>query len=194
MQDLQTRPTSTATGTPWKRITARWMLTFLGFPVGGYAATLLLGRVDTLTAAVLGGLITGAVIGAVQAWALRPAGPSPVRWITATAVGLAVGLGVGASVVSFATDLSSLLLQGAFSGLGVGAAQAVILRRPLGRLALAWPPALAAIWALGWLVSTSIGIRVEEQFIVFGASGALVVTALTAVLPVALNRTRNSAP
>jgi len=50
---------------------------------------------------------------------------------------------------------------------------------------------LPIVWALGWVVTTSIGIAVDQQFIVFGASGALVVTALTAVLPLIL--TRNAA-
>ena len=61
-----------------------------------------------------------------------------------------------------------------------------MLRHRLGRLALAWPAALPIVWALGWFVTTSIGIAVDQQFIVFGASGALVVTALTAVLPLTL--------
>ena len=49
------------------------------------------------------------------------------------------------------------------------------------------PPALGAIWALGWTVTTAAGIGVEEQFTVFGASGAIVVTALTVVLPLMIN-------
>jgi hypothetical protein len=47
---------------------------------------------------------------------------------------------------------------------------------------------LPVVWALGWLVTTSIGVAVDQQFIVFGSSGALVVTALTAVLPLVLTR------
>ena len=82
-------------------------------------------------------------------------------------------------------------MQGVISGLAVGIAQALVLRHRLGRLALVWPAALPIVWALGWVVTTSIGIAVDQQFIVFGASGALVVTALTAVLPLIL--TRNAA-
>jgi hypothetical protein len=82
----------------------------------------------------------------------------------------------------------------AISGLAVGTAQALVLRHQLGRLlVLVWAPVLAAVWALGWFVTTSAGIRVEEQFIVFGASGALVVTGLTAVLPLAVHRRPASA-
>ena len=49
------------------------------------------------------------------------------------------------------------------------------------------------MWALGWAVTTAVGIDVEEQFTVFGASGALVVTAATVVLPMFLaTRTETS--
>ena len=84
-------------------------------------------------------------------------------------------------------------VQGAICGLAVGAAQAVVLRARLGRLALAWPPALAAIWALGWTITTLGGIQVDQRFTVFGSFGAITVTALTAVLPLIINRAGNSA-
>ncbi len=92
-------------------------------------------------------------------------------------------------MVDYETSLGALVLQGAVSGLGVGLAQAVVLRPRLGVLAFAWPPALAAIWSAGWATSTAIGIDVDEQFVIFGASGAMLVSLLTVVLPIALNRT-----
>jgi hypothetical protein len=118
-------------------------------------------------------------------------GPPALQWIAATALGLTAGFGVGSAVVDYHTSLAALIVQGAISGLAVGIAQALVLRQRLGRLALVWPAALTVVWALGWVVTTSIGIAVDQQFIVFGASGALVVTALTAVLPLIL--TRNAA-
>ena len=63
----------------------------------------------------------------------------------------------------------------------------------MGPAALAWPPALGAIWAAGWAVTTSAGIKVDEQFTVFGSSGAIVVTILTAALPLLINRHGKSA-
>jgi hypothetical protein len=42
------------------------------------------------------------------------------------------------------------------------------------------------IWALGWTVTTAIGVDVESQYTVFGSSGALVVTLLTTALPITL--------
>ena len=174
----------------WPRVTVRWVVTFAGFPAGGLAAMLLVGRVDTVTAALAGGLITGTILGAAQTWGLGRAGPGAVRWVAATAAGLTAGLGLGATIVGFGTSLAALVVQGAICGLAVGTAQAVALRRSLGRTAWAWPVALAAIWALGWAVTYAAGIAVDEQFTVFGSSGAAAVTALTIVLPVALNAKR----
>ena len=170
----------------WPRVTLRWMVSFLGFPLGGVLAFTLIGPVDSLIPSLLGGLLTGAVLGSLQAWALGRSRPSATRWIIATALGLMVGLGVGAAVVGYQTTLTALIVQGAVTGLGVGAAQAVVLAPLLGRAALAWPAALAAIWAVGWAVTYAFGIQVDQQFTVFGSSGAVVVTALTAVLPLTL--------
>jgi len=61
-----------------------------------------------------------------------------------------------------------------------------VLRHRLGAWALGWPPALAAFWAIGWFITTSVGVRVDDQFTVFGAAGAITVTLLTAVLPTVL--------
>jgi hypothetical protein len=167
------------------------MVSFLGFPIGGYGAFLLVGPVDSLIPSLVGGLLTGAVLGAVQVWAFGRARPSTGRWIIATALGLMVGLGVGAAVVGYQTTLSALLLQGAVTGFAVGATQALVLAPRLGRVALAWPAALTVIWAVGWAVTYAFGIQVDEQFTVFGSSGAVVVTALTAVLPLTLATKRS---
>ena len=172
----------------WQRAAGRWIVTFAGFPAGGFAAMLLVGPVDSPLTAAAGGLVTGAILGAVQAFGLGRSGPPAWQWITATAVGLLVGLTAGAAAVDYATSLTALVIQGAVTGLAVGAAQAVVLRKRFGPLAFAWPAALALIWAVGWAVTTSIGVQVDDQFTVFGSAGAIVVTALTAVLPVLINR------
>jgi hypothetical protein len=187
-----TIPAPTATSTSWPRIVGRWLVSFLGFPIGGYGAFLLVGPVDSLIPSLVGGLLTGAVLGAVQVWAFGRARPSTGRWIIATALGLMVGLGVGAAVVGYQTTLSALLLQGAVTGFAVGATQALVLAPRLGRVALAWPAALTVIWAVGWAVTYAFGIQVEEQFTVFGSSGAVVVTALTAALPLILTTVKAS--
>ncbi len=189
MSNITTASPPTATDRrPNSRVFLRWMVSFAGFPLGGVAAIALTGPVDNLTAALAGGLVTGAVLGAVQAWAMGPTRPNAVAWIAATALGLMAGLGLGAWLVDFETNLSALVLQGAVCGASVGAAQAVVLMPRVGTVALAWPLALTAIWAAGWAITTSIGVQVDEQFTVFGSAGAVVVTALTAVLPLHLNR------
>ncbi|MGV8848316.1 MAG: hypothetical protein ACOH16_02100 [Propionibacteriaceae bacterium] len=170
------------------RVVLRWLLSFVGFPLGGLAAMLLVGPVDSVVSAVLGGLVTGSVLGAVQAWALRVDRRTTIAWVAATAVGLAAGLAVGTGIVGFRTGLADLALQGAVSGGLVGLSQAIVKRR-VGGLAAVWPLYLASAWAIGWTITTSIGVQVEDQFTVFGAAGAVTVAALTSVLPLVLSRT-----
>lgn len=44
------------------------------------------------------------------------------------------------------------------------------------------------LWALGWIVTTAAGIGVDQRFTNFGASGAIVVTALSGLVLVQLLR------
>ena len=60
----------------WRRAAARWIVTFAGFPAGGFTAMLLVGHVDSVITALAGGLITGTILGAVQAWGLGRSGPA----------------------------------------------------------------------------------------------------------------------
>jgi hypothetical protein len=139
-------------------------------------------------AAVAGGLISGVFLGVAQWWGLGRQAPSAAAWVTATTIGMTLGLTIGAAAVGYATTLQALAAQGAINGLVVGAAQAIVLRHRLGAIAFGWPPALAAIWAIGWTITTLGGIAVGEQFTVFGSFGAITVTVLTVVLPLRLNR------
>jgi hypothetical protein len=169
--------------TTWKRSALRWLPTFAAFPIGGSVAALVAGPVDGLAAALLAGATAGVVLGAVQAWGMGPSGPPAREWIVATTAGLAVGLALGSAAVGYRTGLGDLVVQGAICGLAIGGAQALVLR---GRVAYLWAPALSALWALGWAITASIGVDVDTQWAVFGSSGALVVTAATAVLPALL--------
>ncbi len=187
MTDTALAPT-TATRPSTQRRLGRWMISFAGFPLGGAAAILTVGPVQSVSSAVAGGLLTGAVIGAVQGWAMRADRWLLLAWTLATAVGLAGGLAVGAALVDFGTGLDDLVVQGAVSGFVVGAAQAATLLRRTGPLTLFWPVWLAVVWAAGWAVSTSIGIQVGDQFTVFGSSGAITATLLTARLPGVVER------
>jgi hypothetical protein len=71
--------------------------------------------------------------------------------------------------------------MGAITGIPLGVAQAVLLR---GRVAWpwAWAAAMPVLWALGWTVTTVLGIDVERQYAVFGAGGAITVMALSGLL------------
>jgi len=190
MSTLTTADALTSAPPSAARAVVRWLVSFAGFPLGGFAAMTIVGPVDSLGTAAVGGLLTGLVLGVVQAWALRLPRRTAPTWMFATAAGLGLGLAVGASIVGFGTDLPDLQLQGAVCGAAVGLAQVGLLWPRIGRWALAWPIYLAAAWAAGWTVTTLIGVAVGEQFTVFGAAGAVTVAALTAVLPLLLRTGR----
>jgi hypothetical protein len=184
--------TSDMTGAPQRTTTTRkqralrWLPSFVGFPIGGVIAELIVGPIDAVGAALIGGAISGVILGAAQAWGLGWTDAAARRWTLATGLGFAGGIAIGAAAVDYGTSMGDFALQGALCGLLVGAAQAVVLRSQLGRAAALWAPALSALWALGWVISTAIGVDVDRQWTVFGASGAITVTLATAVLPVLL--------
>ncbi len=188
MSQLSTAPPVTARRTTpsTTRTVARWTVSFAGFPLGGLAALILTGPVDSALSALAGGLVTGAVLGAVQAWALRLDRRQLMVWTLATALGLAAGLALGAWIVEFGTGMGELAAQGAVTGALVGLAQAAVLRPRVGAVALVWPLYLAGAYALGWVITTAGGIAVDEQFTTFGSFGAVTVALLTSVLPVFL--------
>jgi hypothetical protein len=145
----------------------------LGFPIGGYIADLIVNGVDSAGAALVAGLIAGAVIGAAEWFALRKW--VSWLWIPATAAGMAAGLATGAALVDYAVGRGDLLLMGVATGAGVGMLQALVLARDGIAGAYWWAVANPPVWALGWLVSSYVISRnIEERFPNFGASGALV--------------------
>ena len=138
---------------------------------------------DAVDAAVVGGALTGAGLGAVEWWAAKGALGRAAAWIGASAVGYAVGLAAGAALVGYDTDLGSLAIMGLVSGAVLGGAQGLVLARQGRRgLALPWAVAMPVLFALGWCASTGIGFSVADQFTVFGASGAVVFTLLSGLL------------
>jgi hypothetical protein len=157
----------------------------LAFPIAGYIGWIAGGHVDAVGAALLGGAITGAGLGAVQWWAADGALGRPAAWIGASTVGYAVGLAAGAALVDYHTNLGSLALMGLVSGAALGAAQGLVLAQE-GRhgLALPWGLAMPVLFALGWCASTTIGVDVDvdDQFTVFGAAGAVLFTLLSGLV------------
>jgi hypothetical protein len=158
-----------------------WTAGFLAFPIAGILAEALTGRIDDARSALIGGLAAGAVIGIGQWLVGRRLLGDPQTWIPATALAMGIGLGVGAWAVGYGTSLGELALMGAITGIPIGAAQAYLLRDRLAN-AWVWGAAVPLLWALGWTVTTAIGVGVDSQFAVFGASGAITFMALSGVL------------
>jgi hypothetical protein len=167
-----------------------WTVAFVSFPIAGIAAQAAVGRINDATAALAGGLIAGAVIGAGQWLAARRLLGDPLAWIAATAAAMGIGLLAGAWVVGYGTSAGELAVMGAITGLPVGAAQAFLLRGRVAR-AWVWAAAMPPLWALGWTVTAIAGVGVDSQYAVFGAFGAITVMALSGVL---LDRLRAATP
>lgn len=167
-----------ALATAIRRLRWAWPVAVLiGFPIGGYVANIIVGKIDSIGAALVGGLIAGAIVGAAQWLALRSF--VPWLWVVATSVGMAVGLTAGAALVDYGISRGDLALMGAVTGLAVGGLQALLLARRVSG-ALWWAAVNPPAWALAWFVTTFVITRnVDEHFPVFGASGALVFALLT---------------
>ena len=159
-----------------------WPIAVLvSFPIAGYLADLVVDGVDSVWAALVGGLIAGLVIGAAEWFALRRW--VSWLWIAATSIGMAAGLTAGAALVDYGTGRGDVLLMGAVTGLGVGALQALVLARSEVSGALWWAVANPPAWALCWLVTSYVITRnIQDQFTNFGASGAVVFGLLTWLL------------
>jgi hypothetical protein len=170
-----------------------WLVAILvSFPIGGYVADLVVDGVDSVSAAIVGGLITGAIVGVAEWYALR--GWVSWTWILATAAGMVVGLTAGAALVDYGVGRGDLLLMGAVTGLSVGILQALVLGRSRMPGAVWWAVANPPAWALGWYISSYVISRnIDERFPIFGASGALAFGLLTWLLLAGVLRGRAAA-
>jgi hypothetical protein len=165
---------------------------FVAFPLAGVAARAI-GSIDSVIVALAAGAIAGAVIGAAQWLVLRGIGID-ARWILATAGGFAVGMTAGVAVFGYETGTADLAAVGAVSGLGIGIAQWPLLHDRLRASAL-WMPAIAGLWALGWTVSTRLGVDLTTQrWAVFGIFGAVTVALLSGALLWALQKKSPATP
>ena len=176
------------------KIVLSWVaVAHIAFPLAGYAGWGVGGHVDDVMPALIGGAITGAGIGFVQWWFLRrDLNIGPV-WILGTSVALAAGLAVGSAVVSYETTVGQLAIMGLISGVPIGIVQGILLRDKFS-LWLVWMVAMPPLFALGWVVTESIGIDVANQFTVFGASGSIVFGLLTGLLMMAGKRIEHGDP
>ena len=161
----------------------RWVAVAPAFPLSALIGRALGGPVDAVDAALVGGALTAAGLGAVQCWAAKGALGRPAAWIGASAAGYAVGLAAGAALVGYGTDLGDLAIMGLVSGALLGAAQGLVLaRQGHRRLAVPWALAMPLLFALGWCASTAVGVNVEDQYTVFGAAGAVLFMLLSGLL------------
>lgn len=157
----------------------RWLLVLPAFPLSGLLVSSTIGPIDSPVPAVVGGAVVGLAVGAAQLLGLR--GRARILpWLAASGLGGGLGLLAGSAVVGYAITLPALAAQGLVTGALIGIAQAVVLSRPARRIV--WAFGVAAVWTLGWVTTTLIGVDVEQQFAVFGASGALLASISFAAL------------
>lgn len=155
-----------------------WVLAFLGFPIGGFLAHILVGPVTTTARAVMAGALTGAIVGLVQWFVLQSRLPLSIGWVIATSGGMALGLGLGVALFGGEMSGNALLWRAVITGLSIGLAQWLILRSILPQSAI-WMVVIALGWVAGWFITRSAGIDLTPKWPVFGASGALTFQVLT---------------
>ncbi len=126
-----------------------WMLAFLGFPIGGLLALVLVGSVDGVVSGALGGALAGAVIGAAQWLVLRRYLRVGPEWILATALGVTLGDALESLLTGAGAGIGALLITGLATGVAVGLLQWGLVLR--GRLPVAslWPLVVAVAWPHG---------------------------------------------
>jgi len=166
------------TGTPTLGLWLKWMVTFLGFPIGGGVAYLLVRSMEGIAKPTIGGLVTGLVLGVAQWIVLRQVMALSGWWIVATGIGLAAGLALSVALSGTSIDLPPLIVRAVLTGCLLGIAQWLLLRRHVAAAGL-WIVVVTIGWALGWTVTRAAGVDLSRGWLVFGASGALAFAALT---------------
>jgi hypothetical protein len=170
-----------------------WGAAFLGFPIAGAVATALVGPIETVDAAAIGGAAAGGVIGAAQWSVLRRRLPLPPLWVPATAAAMAIGMGLAHALLGDDTAPLPLLLRGLVTGAAIGAAQALLLRGVLRTPAI-WAAVVTLGWPLGWAVSAVIGLDLALKWAVFGATGAVAFQLATGLTLASLLRRPTGVP
>ncbi len=163
-------------------IPLRWVAALIAFPIGGYIGFVVGGPAASASAAAISGLVAGAFIGLGQGVALKLPPKHLAVWTVGTAVGLSVALGGMTAVIGQISTSGEAVAVGAVSGLLMGAAQAAFLVHGRGSNAAIWVSASAVAWAIGWFVTTGIGVSIATGWPVYGLSGALASQLITAVV------------
>ena len=158
-----------------------WILAVIGFPIGGFLAQQVAGPAATVPAALMSGLVAGAAIGFAQASALRLRSLGVALWVGATAVALAVALGLVTGAIGQIETTTEAMVLGVVSGALIGVAQGALLMRAGVPNALAWIAVTAVAWAVGWLITASVGVALAPGWPVYGLSGAVVSQVITGI-------------
>ncbi len=171
---------ATTSNTKWALI-GRWMLAFLGFPIGGGITYLIIGGVDSPLKGVVGGAIAGAFIGGAQWLALRSNRDVGTPWIAVTSAGLATGVGLSTALLGTDTDVNGIVGRAALTGVIWGASQAYQLHRK-GGASIIWALAVALAYTIAWPVThLVIKDNVSMGYVVFGSSGAILFQLITLI-------------
>jgi len=153
---------------------ALWLVAVIGFPIGGFLGHMIAGPASTATSALLSGLIAGAVIGLAQALSLGLRAQALAWWTIGTAAALAAALGLVTVAIGQIETSTEAIALGAVSGVVIGAVQAFLFMR-------AGVAASAVAWAVGWLITSGIGVALAPGWPVYGLSGAIASQVITAV-------------
>jgi hypothetical protein len=164
-----------------------WLLIFLGMPIGGGLARLIVGPADSPLSALLAGLIAGAVIGLAQWLMLRQVRPIGPVWIAATAAGLGLGVALVQALVGNGMGAAEVALRGLICGIVIATLQWLVLREAFS-IAWVWAVVVAISWPLAWTITLAVGVDMSQGWVVFGASGAIVFAIITAVALGAMTR------
>jgi hypothetical protein len=180
---VSTTPGVPALAGSGRSLLLRWIVAIIGFPIGGYIGHMIGGPAATVPAALISGLIAGAVIGAGQALALGLFRPQALAlWAGATAVGLGVALAAVTAVIGLIETQTEAIILGAISGLALGAGQGALLMRERIANAWMWFVASGVAWAVGWAVTSGVGVALAAGWPVYGISGALASQIITGVV------------
>ena len=158
-----------------------WILAVAGFPIGGFLAEAIAGPAATVPAAILSGMIAGAIIGLAQAITLGLRAQALAIWVGGTAVALALALAAVTAAIGQIESSTEAIVLGIVSGGLIGAAQAAVLMRAGIANAWLWIPVTGIAWSVGWLITSGVGVALEPGWPVYGLSGAAVSQVTTAV-------------
>ena len=178
---MSTTPAVASQSRPDRRTFVRslllWSVSFLAFPAAGLLGSFIVGPVDNLGAGLIGGALLGLFLGPAQS--LLSSGRLPaVPWTVASTIGAGLGVAAGSLAIGYRTTLADLAIGGLITGVLVGIAQAVALPKGTS-FRWVWVPIITALWSVAWMITTLAGVKVGEQFIVFGSSGAVVYAVLS---------------